>query len=116
MLPEKPEINSLSCKFCIGHLVEVETYHFSLDDTVSILYDNGKKIVEGRKQFLGGEQGELTYIGETERYGCEYGGVDCQHLRGWVVDSDRGRERWSGGVRAVLIPERVRIETNKKGR
>lgn len=71
MLPEKPEINSLSCKFCIGHLVEVETYHFSLDDTVPILYDNGKKIVEEPK-FLGGEQGEVTYIGETERYHWEY--------------------------------------------
>ena len=75
MLPENPEINSLSCKFSIEHLAEVETYHFSLDDTVPILYDNGKKIVEGRKQFLGGEQGEVTYIGETERYHWEYRGL-----------------------------------------
>ena len=113
MLPEKPEINSLSCKFSIGHLVEVETYHFSLDDTVSILYDNGKKIVEGRKQFLGGEQGEVTYIGETERYGCEYGGLSGEYRGGCSGSQTRtGRERWSGGVRAVLIPERVRIETN----
>ena len=50
---------------------------------------------------MGGEQGEVTYMGETERYGCEYGGVDCQHLRGWIADSDRARKvewRRKGGT------------------
>ena len=62
---------------------------------------------------MGGEQGEVTYIGETERDRCEYGGVDCQHRRRCFGSQTRtGRERWSGGVRAVLIPERVGIETN----
>ena len=41
---------------------------------------------------MGGEQGEVTYIGEAERDRCEYGGVDCQHRTGRVVDSERGRE------------------------
>ena len=55
--------------------------------------------MEGRKQFLGGEQGEVSYIGETERDRCEYRGLSGEYRGGCSGSQTRtGGER--GGVEA----------------
>ena len=55
--------------------------------------------MEGRKQFLGGEQGEVTYIGETERDRCEYRGLSGEYRGGCSgSQTQTGGER--GGVEA----------------
>ena len=50
-------------------------------------------------KFLGGEQGEVTYIGETERYHWEYRGLSGEYRGGCSgSQTQTGGER--GGVEA----------------
>ena len=70
-----------------------------------------RKLWRGGSNFWEGSKARL-HIWARLRGTAANTAVSIVSILGDGSQTRTGRERWSGGVRAVLIPERVGIETN----